>query len=262
MAEKHNLMSILQYAPKGLKLYSPCYGDIRFQRIEKDKIICSCGLDEVSFGSFGTISTFGECMIFPSKEYTSWYNWQRLLFSIGDTIKCQDKGMWVYGTVSQICNDKMTLISQVGLVDGVILSENHLSINDCMWVSPEEEAQFLEGLASYGIKLNKGKAEKIKPKFNVGDIITINNGGGVLVYQITEIKDGKYFTNCLITNTPVEIPEKEIDIYHILARKYNPIELREEGNSLIINNLSEERLQIITNLVNHWINLDTQNEVN
>lgn len=228
MAEKHNLISILQYAPKGLKLYSPCYGDVRFQRIEKDKIICSAGLSEVSFGSFGTISTFGECMIFPSRERISWHNWQKLLFSIGDIIKCQDKGMWIYGIVSQICKDKMTLISQIGLVDGVILSEKCLNINDCMWVSPEEETQFLEGLASYGIKLNKGKVEKIKPKFNVGGTIATNNGGGVLVYQIMEIKDGKYLTNCLMTNAPVEISEKEIGIYHIIARKWNPIELREE----------------------------------
>lgn len=257
MAEKHNLMSILQYAPKGLKLYSPCYGDVRFQRIEKDKIVCSAGLSEVSFGPFGTISTFGECMLFPSKEYTSWYSWQKLLFSIGDIIKFKKGENLIYAVVSEIRSDKVTLSSEVGLFGDIILSELVTELRDCEWVSPEEEKDFIEGISYYGLAVEKGKLKRLSTKFKVGDMIELKNGGGVLVYQVVKVSDGVYTVKSAITGSNIEIPEQQIGFYHLFGHNEKIVHVHEyNGDSISISNLTEERLEAIRNLVNQWVNED------
>lgn len=60
--------------PSGTKLYSPCYGEIRFGYVtEAGVIICYDSADNVaSFHPNGSIHNYGECMLFPSKEYCDW----------------------------------------------------------------------------------------------------------------------------------------------------------------------------------------------
>ena len=66
MNENLNLVEILKDCPKGTKLYSTVYGEVKFDRIEN--------------GSFGTVTAQGlvlacydgECIIFPSREQRDW----------------------------------------------------------------------------------------------------------------------------------------------------------------------------------------------
>ena len=77
MNENLNLVEILKDCPKGTKLYSPIYGDVEFDCINK-------GEDSVKFvksdGYRGSVTAQGlvlscydgECTLFPSKEQRDW----------------------------------------------------------------------------------------------------------------------------------------------------------------------------------------------
>ena len=78
MNENINLIEILKGCPKGTKLYSTIYGDVKFESINEDKshpIIVRIGEDHTeSFSIDGKIYSFydGECTLFPSREQRDW----------------------------------------------------------------------------------------------------------------------------------------------------------------------------------------------
>lgn len=82
MENKHtHLGSILRHSPVGLKLYSPCYGWVKlvsvddYERNLKRTPMITCKTyagNEKKFFMDGTISTNGECMLYPSDEHRSW----------------------------------------------------------------------------------------------------------------------------------------------------------------------------------------------
>ena len=64
-----SLVEILKNCPKGMKLYSPIYGEVEFTEISviTGNIGCKANGRTVYFHSDGTYSKGGECMLFPSK---------------------------------------------------------------------------------------------------------------------------------------------------------------------------------------------------
>lgn len=88
MNENINLLEILKDAPKGIKLWSPIFGECEFQGIytNKSPIICTHTIKEYvldnnihEFADFlcdGRLATCcsedGECLLFPSKDNRDW----------------------------------------------------------------------------------------------------------------------------------------------------------------------------------------------
>lgn len=76
--EELNLVEILKDVPKGTKLYSPIFGDVTFDGINKGTkycIQCYTNLHHpITFTSKGTYQHQydGECMIFPSRNNRDW----------------------------------------------------------------------------------------------------------------------------------------------------------------------------------------------
>ena len=78
MNENLNLVEILKDCPKGTKLYSTVYGEVKFDRIENGSEYPVWFVK--SDGSFGTVTAQGlvlacydgECIIFPSREQRDW----------------------------------------------------------------------------------------------------------------------------------------------------------------------------------------------
>lgn len=71
------LIEKLQYLPKGYKLYSHAFGEVRFDGIIKnDMFDMICVTDELGdqhiFYEDGKLSIFGEDELFPSKENKDW----------------------------------------------------------------------------------------------------------------------------------------------------------------------------------------------
>ena len=76
-----NIAEALKYAPKGLKLYSPIFGEVKFEEIDNDNWIQV--RDKYNnyrwFYEYGTFfpsdeNNFseGECLLFPSINHRCW----------------------------------------------------------------------------------------------------------------------------------------------------------------------------------------------
>ena len=89
MEEKINIAEILKDKPKGIRLYSPIFGECSFSFVrEETNDICvkkHNGVKEF-FDSKGLYYNTGEVMLFPSKEMRDWekFSWKRGDVLIGD----------------------------------------------------------------------------------------------------------------------------------------------------------------------------------
>lgn len=78
MNENIDLTKILKNCPKGTKLYSIAYGDVKFEEIAESKEYpIHIRVDDYHIGSLtadGQIyaNTNGECALFPSKDQRDW----------------------------------------------------------------------------------------------------------------------------------------------------------------------------------------------
>lgn len=88
MEEKINIAAILKNKPKGIRLYSPIFGECTFCCVREDtNDICvkkHNGVEEF-FDSKGLYYNTGEVMLFPSKEMR---DWSKLDWKKGDALSC------------------------------------------------------------------------------------------------------------------------------------------------------------------------------
>lgn len=164
--DKHiDIGAILENAPKGLNLYSPAYGDVKLVSVDPidrnrkatPMIYCkSCSGNEKKFFRNGTISTHGECMLFPSKESLSWEMWQRKLFKPGDIIvKDNDdehghaQTLLFYGLSALVY--LASAYNEKGKID------NEVYINYHRYATQEEKNDFNRRLSYNGYKYDKNE---------------------------------------------------------------------------------------------------------
>ena len=89
MEEKINIAEILKDKPKGIRLYSPIFGDCTYCYVREDTneifVKKHNGLIDY-FNSEGLYFALGEVMLFPSKEMRDWekFSWKRGDVLIGD----------------------------------------------------------------------------------------------------------------------------------------------------------------------------------
>ena len=77
MNENLNLVEILKDCPKGTKLYSTVYGEVKFEKIGvcvKYPIVIKLKDGRCTFTSEGKLCVDydGECTLFPSREQRDW----------------------------------------------------------------------------------------------------------------------------------------------------------------------------------------------
>ena len=79
MNENLNLVEILKDCPKGTKLYSTIFGDVKFEEINKDRLhpiivkICDGHTEYFTADGKKYYGIYnGECTLFPSKEQRDW----------------------------------------------------------------------------------------------------------------------------------------------------------------------------------------------
>lgn len=79
-----NIIEILKNKPVGTKLYSPVFGECKFEDIDNNTIdvIRKIGNNDASMESYlldGKYTPEGECVLFPSKEMHDWskFAWQK-----------------------------------------------------------------------------------------------------------------------------------------------------------------------------------------
>ena len=87
-----NLVNILKHCPKGMKLYSPIFGEVKFLTVFNNEYIdtyTSAG-NILRFQKDGRFDSGGECMLFPSKRQKDWDAFQ-IPVKRGDIMMFTDK---------------------------------------------------------------------------------------------------------------------------------------------------------------------------
>ena len=90
METKINIAEILKDKPKGIRLYSPIFGECAFSfvREETDEIcVKKHNGEKAFFNSKGLYNTLGECLLFPSKEIR---DWRKFAWKKGDVLISND----------------------------------------------------------------------------------------------------------------------------------------------------------------------------
>lgn len=92
METKINIAEILKDKPKGIRLYSPIFGECAFSfvREETDEIcVKKHNGEKAFFNSKGLYNILGECLLFPSKKMR---DWRKFAWKKGDVLISNDYG--------------------------------------------------------------------------------------------------------------------------------------------------------------------------
>ena len=179
MEEKINIAEILKDKPKGIRLYSPIFGECAFGfvREETDDICVNQHNGEKAFfNSKGLYNILGECLLFPSKEMR---DWRKFAWKKGDVLVSNDYGKevifydWYDDTYTNFYG-KHLLYSE---------DKNNIKYNDafiCMTgrysIEDKDAAQtYINTIEErLGGKLNRETLEIEKqPEFKDGDVVFV-----------------------------------------------------------------------------------------
>ena len=185
---------ILKSCPKGMKLYSPIYGEVEFVEISviTGSIGCKVNGCTVYFHSDGTYYKGGECMLFPSKEQRDWNDFM-IPFRDGDVIirtefnpGCKQYNIAIFSNYNANSTNRMTVHCQV---NGANEFRTRMDIHHKDWrlANAEEIKRFFTRMHESGYDFKEGELITL-PKFKAGDVIT----NGKLTLRI-DVVDSKYY---------------------------------------------------------------------
>lgn len=192
MEEKINIAEILQNKSKGIRLYSPIFGECAFcfVREETDDIcVKKHNGEKVFFDSKGLYNNLGEVMLFPSKEMRDWgkFAWKK-----GDVLVNKDEDVHII--FERFADD--TYCSFVGKYylwkeknDTEHFYENERLLTSYFQKAGKDAAQtYISTIEErLGGKLNREtlKIEK-QPEFKDGDIVVAegkNKGKKIFIFR-------------------------------------------------------------------------------
>ena len=92
MENQINIAEILKDKPRGIKLYSPIFGDVTFDKVEKDLgeytiFVTDKGQNHQTFMADGRYNRNGVPVLFPSKEMR---DWSKFAWKKGDVLVSND----------------------------------------------------------------------------------------------------------------------------------------------------------------------------
>lgn len=200
-----NIAEILQYCPKGTKLYSTIWGEVELNEVTNFGTIEIKAIDQVMCASFtldyeGRYSHMGECVLFLSKDQRDWKKF-RLPVKRGDIMMKAD------GTIPFIASGEFYKDTSPKYICGVDIT-GRFSTGIYGWTSEfyipaseEAKKELFDKMAEAGYKWNADtlELEKIEPKFKEGDILAMKDDNTLFLFTGI-IKDGIAQVCCLPTN--------------------------------------------------------------
>ena len=216
-----SLIEILKNCPKGMKLYSPIYGEVEFKEISvvTGSIECKTNGCTVYFYSDGTYYKGGECMLFPSKELRDWDDFM-IPFKDGDIIirtefnpGCKYYNIAIFSNYNDNVTNKMTVHCQVN-------GSNEFKTRMCIchkdWrlANADEIQCFMTKMHKSGYDFKDGKLTR---PFKYGDVVAFYNetwkGYNIGIFD-KYLKDAfcKVLCVTLVSDGPVKIVDENYDI--------------------------------------------------
>lgn len=225
MEEKINIAEILKDKPKGIRLYSPIFGQCAFSFVQEetdDICVKKHNGEKAFFNSKGLYNILGECLLFPSKEMRDWckFAWKK-----GDVLISNDYGTEVI--FYNWYNDTYTNFYGKHRLDSE--NKNNIKYNDAfLCTTGRYSLEDKDAAQTYintieerlGGKLNRETWEIEKqPEFKDGDIITITfNWGEDIVYIFKSEDNNNYsYYAWLNGSSPIiiESSHPKSDIYTV-----------------------------------------------
>lgn len=174
-----NLAKILKNCPKGMKLYSPIYGEVKYAEVTvlTESIGCEINGNTVYFHSDGSYYKGGECMLFPSKEQRDWDEFM-IPFKDGDIIiktefnpGCKQYNIAIFRNYNVNPTNKMTIHCQV---NGANEFKTRMCICHKDWrlANAEEIQRFMTRMHESGYDFKDGKLTRL---FKYGDVVAFRN---------------------------------------------------------------------------------------
>lgn len=184
MENKINVAELLKDCPKGMELYSPIFGKVYLDKIRPHlAIVVTTDKEQGDFKEEflydGRYGMNGECMLFPTKDKTTWEGFvPPCKFKDGDIIYTLLESNFEYISIFQKAS-KTRIYSYVDLgsqlypkhPDGLCLIDN---ITSQRLATEEEKQKLFQAMKADGYRWNtetKTLEKLIEPKFKVGDII-------------------------------------------------------------------------------------------
>ena len=224
--KKINIAELLKDCPQGMELYSPIFGEVYLDEIRPHlAIVVTTNKEQGDFKEEflydGRYGMNGECMLFPSKNKTTWEDFvPPCKFKDGDIVAATipHTGTWV-GIFKQYINNEFEsycFISANGVFNNIGL-KNHVLVNSRL-ATEEEKTKLFQAIKDNGYHWNAGTntLEKlIKPEFKIGDKIR-HKTNTRQENVVTEIKDTHY-----ILDDESALPFIFQDQYVIIPNKFD-----------------------------------------
>ena len=178
MGNKINIAELLKDCPQGMELYSPIFGEVYLDEIRPHlAIVVTTNKEQGDFKEEflydGRYGMNGECMLFPSKNKTTWEDFvPPCKFKDADIVAATIPytGTWV-GIFKQYINNEFEsycFISANGVFNNIGL-KSHVLVGSRL-ASEEEKQKIFDAIKANGYKWNPDtKTLEKLPKFKVGD---------------------------------------------------------------------------------------------
>ena len=181
MEKKNNIAEILKDKPKGIRLYSPIFGECAFCYVREDtNDICvkkHNGVIEY-FNYEGLYFALGEVMLFPSREMRDWskFSWMK-----GDVLVNDDKDIHIIFEAFE--NNTYTRFKgkhylwKEGNEEDYAKEETYMLTSRFEKVNDDAVKCYINDIEErLGGKLNRAtiEVEKAQPEFKDGDVVVVD----------------------------------------------------------------------------------------
>lgn len=207
MENKINIAEMLRNCPKGMELYSPIFGEVYLDKIRPYlAIVVTTDKEQGDFKEEflydGRYGMNGECMLFPSKDKTTWEGFHRP-FRDGDIITCNNSAC----TFVSIFKDKpiersfRKHCSFILDYNRFVVTTEFADYTNPRFATEEEKAKLFQAIEDNGYKWNaETKTLEELLKFKDGDILTTNLGS---VFILKEPNENVLYYSCYVALSDV-----------------------------------------------------------
>lgn len=189
-----NIAEILKYCPKGTKLYSTVFGEVKFSEVYPNNMIVVIIKDDFKrvFHKDGSYSKYGECVLFPAKDQRDWDKF-RLPVKKGDIMMSNGRAFIISNDYADTFGDAYhKYICGIDITGAFKVSQSNHHWTNSFYIPASEEAkkELFDKMAEAGYRWNADtlELEKIKPEFKEGDVL-INEEGNLYLLVDRIAKD-------------------------------------------------------------------------
>ena len=177
-----NIAEILKYCPKGTKLYSTVFGEVKFSEIYPNNMIVVIIKDNFKrvFHKDGSYSEYGECVLFPSKDQKDWSKF-RLPVKKGDIMMSNGRAFIISDDYADtVIGAYHKYICGIDTTGAFKVSQSNHHWTNSFYIPASEKAkkELFDKMTKAGYRWNADtlELEKIESEFKEGDVY-INKEG-------------------------------------------------------------------------------------